>query len=77
MNDYIAYCGLDCEGCDARIATANNDDALREKVAKLWSELNGVPITPDMIFCDGCRNPSVRPGERRLHLRRLRRDAHL
>ena len=44
MNDYIAYCGLDCEGCDARIATANNDDALREKVAKLWSELNGVPI---------------------------------
>ena len=35
MNDYIAYCGLDCEGCDARIATANNDDALREKVAKL------------------------------------------
>ena len=55
MNDYIAYCGLDCEGCDARIATANNDDALREKVAKLWSELNGVPITPDMIFCDGCR----------------------
>ena len=55
MNDYIAYCGLDCEGCDARIATVNNDDALREKVAKLWSELNGVPITPDMIFCDGCR----------------------
>ena len=55
MNDYIAYCGLDCEGCDARIATANNDDALREKVAKLWSELNGVLITPDMIFCDGCR----------------------
>ena len=55
MNDYIAYCGLDCEGCDARIATANNDDALRKKVAKLWSELNGVPITPDMIFCDGCR----------------------
>ncbi len=77
MNDTIAYCGLDCEGCDARIATANNDDALREKVAKLWSELNGVPITPDMIFCVPVSHPSVRPGERRLHLRRLRRDAHL
>lgn len=55
MNDYIAYCGLDCERCDARIATATNDDALREKVAKSWSELNGVTITPEMINCDGCR----------------------
>lgn len=42
MNDYIAYCGLNCETCEARLATVNNDDALRSKVAKLWSELNGV-----------------------------------
>ncbi len=55
MRDYIAYCGLDCEVCEARIATANDDDALRERVAKLWSELNGVEITPDMINCSGCR----------------------
>ena len=25
MNDYIAYCGLDCETCEARLATVNND----------------------------------------------------
>ena len=49
MKQYIAYCGLDCERCEARKATVNNDDALRVKVAKLWSELNGVEITPDMI----------------------------
>lgn len=55
MNRYIAYCGLDCKKCDAFIATVNNDDALREKTAKLWSELNGVPITADMIHCEGCR----------------------
>ena len=55
MNDYIAVCGLDCEHCDARIATADDDAALRERVAALWSELNGVTITPDMICCDGCR----------------------
>ena len=55
MKDFIAYCGLDCETCDARIATLHNDQALREKVAKLWSELNNVEITPDMIHCDGCR----------------------
>ena len=60
MNDYIAYCGLDCEVCEARIATANDDDALREKVAKLWSELNGVEITPEMINCTGCRIEGVK-----------------
>ena len=37
MNEFIAYCGLDCEKCEARIATMNNDDALRQKVAKEWS----------------------------------------
>ena len=51
----IAYCGLDCEACEAYIATKNDDDGLRRKVASLWSELNGVDITPDMINCDGCR----------------------
>ena len=51
----IAYCGLDCETCEARLATINDDGALRAKVAKLWSELNGVEITPDMINCVGCR----------------------
>ena len=54
-NKYIAYCGLNCETCEARTATVNNDDALREKVAKHWSELNGVEITPEMINCTGCR----------------------
>ena len=55
MKDLIAYCGLDCEACDARIATLNDDRALREKTARHWSELNGVEITPDMINCEGCR----------------------
>ncbi|HBX24693.1 MAG TPA: hypothetical protein DEF61_00090 [Firmicutes bacterium] len=55
MDKLIACCGLDCSSCDARIATINNDDGLREKVAKLWSKLNGVEITPEMINCLGCR----------------------
>lgn len=55
MNAFIAHCGLDCETCDARLATARDDDSLRAAVAKRWSELNGVAITPDMINCDGCR----------------------
>ena len=55
MNKFIAYCGLDCEKCEARIATVNNDIQLREKVAQLWTKLNGVKITADMIHCSGCR----------------------
>ena len=45
MNDYIAYCGLDCESCKARLATINDDNELRLKVSKEWSRLNGVEIT--------------------------------
>ena len=55
MNDLIGCCGLDCEICDARIATLPNDNALREKTAALWTRLNGVTITPEMINCTGCR----------------------
>lgn len=54
MSKLIACCGLDCSKCDARTATMNNDDVLRDKVAKLWSEFNGVEITREMINCDGC-----------------------
>lgn len=60
MNKFIAYCGLDCEKCDARIAAINNDDILREKTAKLWSEMNGVTITKEMINCTGCRVEGVK-----------------
>ena len=60
MKAFIAYCGLDCETCEARLATVHDDNVLREKVAKLWSELNGVEITPDMINCAGCRVDGVK-----------------
>lgn len=54
-NKLIGCCGLDCEKCDARIATLTNDNALREKTAVLWTKLNGVTITAEMINCTGCR----------------------
>ena len=59
-NELIACCGLDCEKCDARIATLANDNALREKTAALWTKLNGVTITPEMINCTGCRMEGAR-----------------
>lgn len=55
MNKFIAYCGLNCETCEAQLATANDDDKERRRIAKLWSELNGAEITPEMVNCTGCR----------------------
>ena len=60
MNEYIAYCGLDCETCEARQATVNNDDELRVRAAKHWSQLNDVVITPKMINCTGYRITGVK-----------------
>lgn len=59
-NKLIGCCGLNCENCDVRIATINNDDALKEKTAILWTKLNGVTITKDMINCVGCRLEGVK-----------------
>ncbi|MBR5049479.1 MAG: DUF3795 domain-containing protein [Erysipelotrichaceae bacterium] len=58
--EFLAYCGLDCEKCDARIATINDDDELRRKTAELWSQLNHAEITPEMINCTGCRMEGVK-----------------
>lgn len=60
MRDMIGYCGLDCEKCDAYLATIHDDQALREKTAKLWAELNGAPILPEHINCVGCRTDGVK-----------------
>jgi hypothetical protein len=55
MKDMIGFCGLDCEKCDAYLATIHDDQALREKTAKYWSEMNHVTILPEHINCEGCR----------------------
>lgn len=60
QNAFIAYCGLDCETCEARLATVRDDQELRRRVAKLWSRLNHTEITPAMINCTGCRIEGVK-----------------
>ena len=60
MKKMIAYCGLDCEKCDAYLATINDDQALREKTAKAWAELNHAPILPEHINCQGCRGAGIK-----------------
>ena len=57
---FIAYCGLDCETCEARLATVNDDNELRSKVAREWSELNSVEITPERRNGSGWRIDGVK-----------------
>ena len=61
MKNLIACCGIDCETCDARVATVANDQALREETAKKWSEMFEAPnITAESINCMGCRTDGVK-----------------
>ena len=53
MRNRIAYCGPDCETCDAYLATVNNDQELRERTVRLWSELHHAPILSEHIHCQG------------------------
>jgi hypothetical protein len=56
MKQLIAYCGIDCEYCDARIATLNNDNKLKEETAAKWRVMYQSPnITSESINCTGCR----------------------
>jgi hypothetical protein len=63
MEKLIACCGLDCAACDARKATINNDNDLREKTANLWRmQYNNDKIMPEMINCTGCTEPGAKFG---------------
>ena len=60
MKKMIAVCGLDCNECGAFLATKENDDKKRAKVAQEWSKLFKVEIKPEDINCDGCQSDGGR-----------------
>jgi len=61
MKELIACCGIDCEFCDARIATIHNDSKLREETAEKWREMYNSPdITAESINCMGCRTADAK-----------------
>lgn len=53
MNKMIAFCGLTCTECLAFIATREDNDKKKEKVAKIWSKEFKCEIKPEDINCDG------------------------
>jgi hypothetical protein len=61
MEKLIACCGIDCATCDARTATINNDNELREKTAEKWRvQFNSPEISLETINCTGCREAGVK-----------------
>ena len=62
MKHLIACCGINCENCDARIATVANDNDLREKTAQKWREMFSADITAEFINCTGCRTEGAKFG---------------
>ena len=63
-NKHIAICGLECGSCPMLIATQKDDEAMRTRVAKEWSEkyraegLDRPELKPEDINCDGCLSQS-------------------
>jgi len=60
----VGYCGLDCEACPVFIARATNDDELRVKTAKEWSELYAEYLGKDSLKpadmnCNGCHSENA------------------
>ena len=61
MEKLISCCGLNCETCEARIATVQNDDNQRKATAEKWQKMyNAASLTPDSINCTGCRQEGVK-----------------
>ncbi|MGC9325526.1 MAG: DUF3795 domain-containing protein [Desulfomonilia bacterium] len=56
----LAYCGMDCEACEAYKATLLDDDVLRARIAQKWSHLYHSPILPEHINCTGCLSDGVK-----------------
>jgi len=52
----VAVCGLNCNECGAFLATKENDDQKRAKVAQEWSRLFKVEVKPEDINCEGCQS---------------------
>lgn len=63
MKKLISFCGLNCESCEARIATIKDDDELRKAVVEKWRTAYNAPdLNYTMINCTGCREAGVKIG---------------
>jgi len=62
LKPHIAYCGLDCSGCDIYQATAFGDDRLRQNYADKVKLAWKIEIDPAGLNCYGCRDTRPKSG---------------
>lgn len=55
MEQMIAFCGLDCAGCEAFQATQAGDEAAKNELWEKWKvEFNAPEMPFEAVSCDGC-----------------------
>ena len=55
MDKLIAFCGLDCAGCEAYIAPQANDEPAKQALLEKWRVEYDSPDMPESaVTCDGC-----------------------
>ena len=62
LASHIAYCGLDCCGCEVYQATAFDDDGLRQNYADKVRHQWKIEVDPASINCHGCRDTRPKSG---------------
>ena len=60
MEEMIAYCGLACHECEVFLATREDDNKKRVKVANRWSKRYNTIFERHDINCDGCKSQTGR-----------------
>jgi hypothetical protein len=59
MYENIAYCGLDCNKCDAYLATQAQDLERKKQIAERWTRETGTQFTAQDIECHGCKSQKL------------------
>lgn len=54
-----SYCGVNCEKCNAYIASVTNDDCVRQKVIDEWGKLYKRTFHIEEINCRGCKSDAL------------------
>ena len=82
----LAYCGINCAKCPVFIATANDDNELRQETAQEWNGIYGdymetlgmQELKPQDMNCRGCKTEESRfLGCRSCPIRKCCRDKEL
>ncbi len=62
LEPHIAYCGLDCSGCDVYQATKLDSEDLRQQYAAKVFEQFKIEVQPSTVNCHGCRDARPKTG---------------